>query len=869
MASSNVDHASGPGGRASRRRLGWPAAFAGTALVVLLAGGLQQRTGSVLSQDVCEFPGSDAARIEAFLEAGCYKGWPHDSEVRRTGPIIGGVDFFTHGRARVYYSPEVFAWLLAGRPDVSLPEGAMIVKENWPPLPEDDPPDPSTLFWTTMIRVPSGAWDGWFWQASKPGPDGWSAAQFGNSSCLSCHASADNRNLSFSSLRNVFGEPDRYDTPDPTWDYYLQHSLAATTVSPIHSQVFDPPPIVPLAQPLADPDGRFLQLFDQISLKRRDQLRSFPSTTVDPVVSSAQGPSRFLTSSQCVGCHNAVEHLDNVIPPMISIDSQGRRVNLSPYGEWSASMMGLSGRDPVFHAQIESEKAMRPAMAGFIDNTCFRCHGAMGQRQLHLDRGEPFGHDMLYATTGSYATYGALARDGVSCTVCHSIAADGLGQPSTFTGLFNTEPADQVIGPYDDPKTYSMLQALGITPRGAEHIKSSALCGSCHTVILPQVPSPFRGSDPTTDPSIGFEHEQTTYLEWLNSAYQDERQPWNAATAKSCQACHMPSTYQGRELAFRIASIQDQTYPPVDTIASEEEIGLIDRIPFARHVLVGLNLFVMQMFQQFSSLLGVPESDGLVPPDTENAMITAQQSVMELAREQTARVEITSVERASEHMEVGLRVTNLVGHKFPSGVGFRRAFIEFSVLDAQGQVLWGSGRVSPLGVILDHNGLPLETEFSKRTWQLHHEVVERQDQVQIYEERHLDDRGELTTSFFGLFRKVKDNRLTPLGWNPNGPDIKEMRPVGAGNDPRYHDGSGLDDLLYRVPLRAILDAASVEARLHYQSIPPYYLRDRFERAPNGVETQRLHFIASRLNTEGTPIHNWRLEVASASRVLTP
>ena len=65
-------------------------------------------------------------------------------------------------------------------------------------------------------------------------------------------------------------------------------------------------------------------------------------------------------------------------------------INLSPYTEWRASMMGLAGRDPIFHAQLESEKAMRPSQTEFFDNTCYRCHGVMGQRQIELDKQEPF-----------------------------------------------------------------------------------------------------------------------------------------------------------------------------------------------------------------------------------------------------------------------------------------------------------------------------------------------------------------------------------------------------------------------------------------------------------------------------------------------
>ena len=36
-------------------------------------------------------------------------------------------------------------------------------------------------------------------------------------------------------------------------------------------------------------------------------------------------------------------------------------VNISPYGEWRASPMGLAGRDPVFYAQLESERKFAEA----------------------------------------------------------------------------------------------------------------------------------------------------------------------------------------------------------------------------------------------------------------------------------------------------------------------------------------------------------------------------------------------------------------------------------------------------------------------------------------------------------------------------
>lgn len=831
----------------------WPAALVlgVTALAAALGLGLHGGAAAMpASDDACGFPAADQKRLEAFLDAGCYKAWAHDREIRKTGPIIDGVDYFTHGRALVYYSPQVHRWLLAGRPPGGIPDRAMIVKENYPALEKDG----DTLSgWTTMVRLSSGSWDGWFWSSYFPGPDPDSSGQFGYTSCISCHASADNRELTFASLRNIVGEPETYDTPDPTWRIYRAHSDYGREQTPGR-----------LPRPLGAPDQGFLRLFDQVPSVARDRVLRLPDDVLDHAVSGPAGPPRFLTSDQCVGCHDASALQDSVTPNMLVTDRRGGRTNLSPYGEWSASLMGLAGRDPVFHAQLESETALHPEAAGFTENLCYRCHGVMGQRQVHLDRGQPFSHAMVYAVPGDdAATYGALARDGVSCVACHAVAPDGLGTLATFSGQFNVGPPTEVYGPYPDPLTYPMRQALGITPQGGSQVSSSALCGSCHTVILPKVPTAYRGADPAADSAITFDYEQTTYLEWRNSQFQNEIEPFDWAAARTCQQCHMPETFEGKQLKPRIANIEDNTYPPVDGRAPDGEITMQEREPYGRHTLVGINLFVMQMFQQFQSVLGIHESDDMVPTDTTQSLATAGEASLELARAETAKLEIVSLGRAGESLEAVVRLTNLAGHKLPSGVNFRRAFIELTALDADGQVLWGSGQTSPYGVIVDGNGRPLDTEFSRTTWQPHHETIDRQDAVQIYEIRDLDDRGELTTSFLGLFTTTKDNRLLPKGWRTDAPNTDFMQPTGVTDDPRYADGSGTDEVTYRIPRGKGAGPATVQARLYYQSIAPYYLRDRFATA-SGPETQRLHYIASHLNVKGTPIEGWKLEVASAT-----
>jgi hypothetical protein len=67
-----------------------------------------------------------------------------------------------------------------------------------------------------------------------------------------------------------------------------------------------------------------------------------------------------------------------------------------------------------------------------------------------------------------------------------------------------------------------------------------------------------------------------------------------------------------------------------------------------------------------------------------------------------------------------------------------------------------------------------------------------------------------------------------------------------------------------VPATVTAENVNVSAQLYYQAIPPYYLRQRFEQAPNGEGTQRLYFMTSTLDTTRTPFPGWKLLVAQGA-----
>jgi mono/diheme cytochrome c family protein len=612
-------------------------------------------------------------------------------------------------------------------------------------------------------------------------------------------------------------------------------------------------------------NASFLKYFTMASLPHGEPL-AIPPVTRDHVFPGPGEPPQFMTSDQCLPCHSgqAGKNRTNMFR---HAKGDKPEFDFSPHGEWRWSPMGLAGRDPIFYAQLESQLAQHPQHAAMIQNTCFSCHGVMGQHQLKLDQPDRmFDQALVYQVDPSNpdSKYGALARDGVSCAACHHIAEDKRPVKELFTGNFPTGPADKIYGPYNDVQTRSMKDTTGVTPVEGKHMKSSRVCGACHTVLLPVFDKEGK--------QVGEFLEQATYPEWLNSAYQNEY--GQGSDVQTCQDCHMPRTLDGEPTAGRIANVQDDQYPEAPARAPIEELTVKYREGFSRHRLLGLNALLLTMFEQNDHLLGVRKKDFMT--NSKEGLSNALRGIDQIAKTQTADISIETLSLKSGVLESSVKLVNKVGHRFPSGVGFRRAFLEFAVLDKAGDVLWASGRTNDVGFIIGPDGKSLPSELHEnKAYQPHYEVVESEDQVQIYEELVKDPYGEFTTGFLDIKSVVKDNRLLPKGWTREGPKgfpwAKETAPHGkADHDKDFTDGQGGDLTRYRIALSPKLQKSAhrVVATLYYQSAPPGFLTDRFKGA-DGPATRRLFDITSHLKVKGTRLDGWKLKIVSASREVSP
>lgn len=800
-------------------------------------------------------------------------GWCVDKSLRDTGPYIHHVSYGVHPTVRIYYSPEVMDWLRGGRRG-SPRDGAVIIKEQYIGKPaiayagqtgaQLRPTD-----WTIMIRRASAAHDGWFWGElyvgmfgpKQAGQTQYPSAGFGIY-CLRCHASAE-RSLTFASLENIEGYPGR------PLHYFIDNSWK-TAVASAPASALPPQRPAPLA------------------------VQTFPPESIDTYLAKAHGAQVFMTSDQCSGCHSAAPKLP--FGPLMWV----RGFNVSEYGEWRWSPMALAGRDPVFYAQFESEIAYldsikdphaRNALKQQITGMCSTCHGVMAKRALAIDHPHlTFTPQMVFDSNPSHWNYhyGGLARDGVSCAVCHHIEQTKTPAGQTplayflnhkINGEYDLGAPGKLYGPFknDAIVTHAMNEALGVKPRYSAYVTSSRLCGSCHTINLPVV-------DATPVAAVPKEHnlEQATYLEWLNSRYQNE---YGALPgAKSCQDCHMPAGIRDdarglvlTHIATKIALVEDTSYPETTGAAAHNDLNVrFRKTGFRRHELLGLNAFLLSLFKQYPDVLGVRTSDYISGSTSD--LDDAIAHVVQQARTATAKMYVRT-RIAGYKLTADVEVVNLTGHRFPSGVGFRRAFLDFEVRDA-GSPIFVSGRPDASGRIIGPGGRILGSEFftagrdGRQQFQDHFDEahpITRPDQVQIFEELARDHSGHFTTSFIRRDAEVKDNRLLPQGWTKTGPTptmpayfLHATYPHGrAASDPRYQDGKGHAIVRYVVMLPKSVDPkrVRVSAILYYQSWEPFFIAQRA--SGRGTAAQRFAQLIDHLSLQNTALAGWKIKIAEA------
>jgi len=430
-----------------------------------------------------------------------------------------------------------------------------------------------------------------------------------------------------------------------------------------------------------------------------------------------------------------------------------------PWDTWGGTMMANAVRDPLFLAALTVSEQDAPGSGAY----CLRCHTPKG-----FVRGR---------ATGVGAALDADDQQGVDCEACHrSIDASAVQPAVMYDGAtiaalavldpqapyignarLHWDPRDVRHGPYDDADSPAHAAA------GSPFTSSSELCGQCHEVL-----SPLRTLLGAAGTDTGFPFPlDNTYTEWLASDYA------RGATAKSCIACHMP--------AARGDALKVSTFPSAMTRANPRT-----------HVFVGGNAWGLEAVK-----LAAPE----IASDRSGAFDVAAAAVQAML-ESAVQIDVMPGEahEGGSTVDLVVRVTNLSGHKFPTGYADgRRAFLQVELKDAQGALLGLLGRY-------DDAAAHLDVPSDLRVW----------ESIQA---EYLSGGGHREWHIAKNDTVVKDTRIPPAGFAPTGAAAIAMTaPVGADYGP-VTGMRNYDDVPVRFSSLAALPPGSlrVTARVFYQS----------------------------------------------------
>jgi Cytochrome c554 and c-prime len=408
---------------------------------------------------------------------------------------------------------------------------------------------------------------------------------------------------------------------------------------------------------------------------------------------------------------------------------------------WSGSMMANSARDPLFLATLTVAEQDSPGLG----TVCLRCH-------------TPSAFVAGRATPGTGSALDALEGDldGVHCDTCHrSIVPTGvMGAPFLANAelYFSDAPADMIparYGPRTDPMTSPRHPSMG----GA-FIRDPRLCGQCHDVVHP---ANHRLSIDGRD--LGFSLPvQTTYTEWSQSDYARRASP------ETCQTCHM------REITG-------------ETLPSTRIPGAPTRPNQRRHEFVGANEWGLAMLK------------AAFPGERDDEYDTLRARTREYLRT-AARLEVTSTPTGAAGSTVSLpvRVTNLSGHKLPTG------YEDARLMWIQVQV--GSRVVS---------GAYTNDEL----------VEDAQARIYRFQAGHFEAGRVTRSDFIARHNTVlEDTRIPPLGMRPDTRTAPVGRDYAGGPDGALRN---FDETSFSVQLPTTPGPVPVTVRLMYQSTTKHYV----------------------------------------------
>ena len=273
-----------------------------------------------------------------------------------------------------------------------------------------------------------------------------------------------------------------------------------------------------------------------------------------------------------------------------------------------------------------------------------------------------------------------------------------------------------------------------------------------------------------------------------------------------------------------------------------------------------------------------------VPASRAEALSAAAARNRTFMKEKAAKVEIlgapTRVSPGDE-VSVDVKVTNLTGHKLPTGFAEgRQMWIHLQAKDKNGKVVWEDGALAPGGALVRTDQTKVyEQEILAEGYDFIDDKAKDLDKDGVISPEELEKAQHF---HFVLMNKIiKDNRIPPKGYNKAAYQADGAFIVPAET---YADGQYWDTTRYRFTVPAgVKDKIVVTATLKYQAFNREYaefLRDHDQeptqkgggRARNLPEPFATH---NGVSTWGQTLHTlWKdagngqpVSMASANRAI--
>lgn len=524
----------------------------------------------------------------------------------------------------------------------------------------------------------------------------------------------------------------------------------------------------------------------------------------------------------CLSCHRSFN----------TGDTSGE---FMPHNTWSGSMMAHATRDPLFWAALDVANADVPGVGDY----CLRCHTPnawLSGRVSKTPGGGVVNGENGCLLTGDHDNRDDKNNDysGLTCHFCHRLMETGPNGETAALENANFWVDDALVcetadgGSYGGPcrrGPYAYEGGQTPAPHGWEYSAfhdRGAICGTCHDVS-----TPFTSEGPLktlilpdgSDSGIPMPVERT-FTEWQRSDFADvifrDRMGDDfdflpqLAKGATCQDCHM-------------ANSEDPIARACNQTPDGERTG---NLPV--HEFVGANTWVPAIIRdEYGEGIGGGIADRVA--DINQTIDRARN----MLTQRSAAIETTLAPYVpgSDEVDVTVKVTNLAGHKLPTGYAEgRRMWLYLVARDEADNVLWENGAWNPATGELTEDGQTKIYETLQGIWNSGTQNCDIEDGL-----------GRKQFHFVLNNCIAKDNRIPPLGFT-GGTDL-ETRPVDYGY-PATPNGSALvnyDETTYTVPLPpGFSGKVTVTATLRFQIASDDYvtfLRDQaVERGFEGENT---------------------------------